>query len=55
VEYEISERHACRLVGLARSTNRYRAKKTGRDAALRSRLKELADETFHLGRGCSLS
>ena len=29
VEYEMSERHACRLLGLGRSTDRYR---TGRSA-----------------------
>jgi len=49
VEYEMSERHACRLVGLARSTNRYRARKAGRDAALRRRLKELAAKRMRFG------
>ena len=49
VEYEMSERHACRLVGLARSTNRYRAKKQARDAALRGRLKELAGQRMRFG------
>jgi putative transposase len=49
VEYEMSERHACRLVGLARSTNRYRARKAGRDASLRRRLKELAAERMRFG------
>jgi len=34
-EYEMSERHACRLMGLGRSTHRYRARKAGRDAVLR--------------------
>src|SRR5713101_7455773 len=38
----MSERHACRLMGLGRSTHRYRARKAGRDAVLRTRLKELA-------------
>ena len=38
----MSERHACRLLGLARSTKRYQGKKGERDAALRMRLKELA-------------
>jgi hypothetical protein len=31
----MSERHACRLLGLGRSTHRYRRRKTERDAALR--------------------
>jgi putative transposase len=38
----MSERHACRLLGLGRSTYRYRAGKAERDIALRTRLKELA-------------
>lgn len=41
-EYRISERRACRLLGLARSTLRYRALRPERDAQLRQRLKELA-------------
>jgi len=49
VEYEMSERHACRLMGLARSTNRYRVRKAGRDAALRTRLKELAAKRMRFG------
>jgi putative transposase len=49
VEYEISERHACRLVGLARSTNRYRARRAGRDVTLRTRLKELAAKRMRFG------
>jgi putative transposase len=48
VEYEMSERHACRLLGLGRSTHRYRARK-GRDAALRMRLKELAARRMRFG------
>jgi len=44
VEYEMSERHACRLLGLGRSTNRDRMRKAERDAALRLRLKELRRE-----------
>ena len=39
MEYEMSERHACRLLGLGRSTHRYRGRKPERDAALRTRLK----------------
>ena len=42
VEYEMSERHACRLLGMGRSTYRYRARKAERDMNLRARLKELA-------------
>ena len=49
VEYQVSERHACRLVGLGRSTNRYRARKAERDAALRARLKELAVKRMRFG------
>jgi hypothetical protein len=41
VEYEMSERDACRLMGLGRSTHCYRARQDG-DAWLRMRLKELA-------------
>jgi putative transposase len=49
VEYQMSERHACRLMGLARSTHRYRSGKAGRDAALRMRLKELAAKRMRFG------
>ena len=38
----ISERHACRLVGIARSTVRYRPQRVAADAGLRRRLHELA-------------
>lgn len=48
VEYQMSERHACRLMGLGRSTHRYRARK-GRDAMLRMRLKELAARRMRFG------
>ena len=48
-EYEMSERHACRLLGLGRSTHRYRARRNGRDAALRARLKELAAKRMRFG------
>jgi putative transposase len=41
-QYEMSERHACRLVKLARSTHRYRSRRRERDAEVRARLKELA-------------
>jgi putative transposase len=49
VEYRMSERHACRLLGLGRSTYRYRARKTERDRALRTRLKELAAKRMRFG------
>ena len=45
----MSERHACRLLGLGRSTHRYRACKAERDARLRSRLKELAAKRMRFG------
>ena len=48
-EYQLSERHACRLVGLARSMHRYQSRKTERDAALRMRLKELAAKRMRFG------
>jgi putative transposase len=49
LEYELSERHACRLLGLGRSTYRYRARKVARDRVLRARLKELAAERMRFG------
>ncbi len=49
VEYEMSERHACRLLGLGRSTHRYRARRQERDIELRSRLKELAAKRMRFG------
>src|SRR2546421_6106323 len=45
----MSERHACRLVGLGRSTHRYRVKKAERDSELRTRLKELAARRMRFG------
>src|SRR6202521_5396413 len=45
----MSERHACRLMGLARSTHRYRGRKAGRDAELRQRLKDLAAKRMRFG------
>src|SRR5439155_253611 len=36
----MSERHACRLMGLGRSTHRYRLRKAERDSELRTRLPE---------------
>ena len=49
MEYEMSERHACRLLGLGRSTHRYPARRNERDAALRARLKELAAKRMRFG------
>jgi putative transposase len=49
MEYEMSERHACRLLGLGRSTHRYRARRQERDIELRSRLKELAAQRMRFG------
>ncbi|HET9409274.1 MAG TPA: IS3 family transposase [Candidatus Sulfotelmatobacter sp.] len=48
VQYQMSERHACRLLGVGRSTHRYRARQD-RDAALRMRLKELAARRMRFG------
>jgi putative transposase len=45
----MSERHACRLLGLGRSTHRYRGRKADRDAVLRTRLKELAAKRMRFG------
>lgn len=49
MEYEMSERHACRLLGLGRSTHRYRARKAERDNALLAKLKELAAKRMRFG------
>lgn len=49
VEHQMSERHACRLMGMGRSTHRYRLRKPTRDAMLRTRLKELAAERMRFG------
>ena len=48
-DYQTSERHACRLLGLARSTQRYRGRRGERDAALRARLKDLAGKRMRFG------
>ena len=44
----LSQRHACRLVGLDRSTLRYRCKRPD-DATVRQRLRELAAERRRFG------
>ena len=43
-EKDYSERHACRLLGVARSTYRYERRVTADEADLRTRLHELANE-----------
>lgn len=45
----MSERHACRLLGLARSTHRYLSRKAERDGALRTQLKEVAAKRMRFG------
>jgi putative transposase len=45
----MSERHACRLMGLGRSRYGYRARKAERDSALRAGLKELAAKRMRFG------
>lgn len=45
----MSQRHACRLMGLARSTHRYRSCLAERDAELRARLKALAGQRMRFG------
>src|SRR5438552_17618615 len=45
----MSERHACRLMGLGRTTHRYRARKAEQDSELRARLKKLAAQRMGFG------
>ena len=47
-QWELSERRACRLVGMKRSSARYRTKRSG-DQELRERLRELAGERRQFG------
>lgn len=47
-QYKISQRRACELMSVARSSLRYR-RRSGRDAALRARLKALATENSRYG------
>jgi transposase InsO family protein len=42
--FEVSERRACRVVGQARSTQRYRGVRGGKDAALSAELRRLSAE-----------
>ena len=48
-QYGMSERHACRLLELGRSTYRYRARNPEGDAELRARLKDLAARRMRFG------
>ncbi len=48
-QYATSERHACRLIGIARSTKRYRSRRREREMALRQRLRSLALERPRFG------
>jgi putative transposase len=48
-QYHMSERHACRLMDLARSTYRYGGRRAGRDPELRQRLKDLAAQRMRFG------
>jgi putative transposase len=48
-QYGMSERHACRLMEVARSTYRYRVQNPERDAELRARLTELAARRMRFG------
>jgi putative transposase len=47
--YRMSERHACWLIGVARSTRRYCAHPTLRNEPLRQRLHELAEQRPRFG------
>lgn len=48
-QYVMSERHACRLVGIARSTKRYQRRHTDRERELRQRMRTLALERPRFG------
>lgn len=48
-DYGVSERRACRLVGIGRSTLRYRSRPRPEEASLRRRLHELAAERPRFG------
>ena len=48
-QHAATERRACRLVGIERSTHRYRQRRNERREALRARLKELALERQRFG------
>lgn len=48
-QFGFSQRHACRLVGSGRATIRYQRRRRGDDAALRTRLRELAAQRPRFG------
>lgn len=48
-QHTLSERHACRLIGMARSTKRYRSRRKEREMSLRQRLRSLALERPRFG------
>ena len=48
-QHTLSERHACRLIGIARSTKRYRSHRKEREMSLRQRLRSLALERPRFG------
>src|SRR4029079_9843080 len=41
-QYAMSERHACRLVGVARSTKRYRTRRQDQETELRQRIRAMS-------------
>jgi putative transposase len=47
--FAVSERRACALVGIGRTTLRYQGRPRGDDAALRERLRDLAEERRRFG------
>ena len=49
MEYQTSERHACRLLGLARSTQRYRGRRGKETRPCEPRLKDLAGKRMRFG------
>jgi putative transposase len=48
-EHQMSERHACRLLKLSRTTKRYQPRASGRNDVLRQRLRELAEKRPRFG------
>ena len=48
-EHQMSERHACRLLKLSRTTKRYQPRAGGRNEILRQRLRELAEKRPRFG------
>ena len=48
-EHQMSERHACRLLKLSRTTKRYQPRASGRNDVLGQRLRELAEKRPRFG------